>query len=245
MVSKLESSLELESSDSEGIIPRSDKVVPDKPVAVPLLARLGLGLGLGSIPISVPQSVLPPLVSHVKQLKQYLIQMYASLYGNNNTFLVHKSVIDLEKLLQLFHDFKETFVISSTDKTTYYSCIGYICTSPSSVCTYVSLHQIKYEMILCNECQNQKSSNLRKRKCGTAKPTRTRSFNNLSPDEKIIAYKDRNNKFKSVSMKYTRLVSKLKSREECFTVPHSTPAIEILRNFTLTYLINGIIPKKK
>ena len=124
----------------------------------------------------------------------------------------------MAKLLLVYHEYKDSFIISQSDAMRYYPCEGYNLTRDKGRCSYFSLHKRNFDMILCRNYQTRKSYKLIKIKYMVANPTRARPFSNLNPEEKVVAYKQHYKKARSILIKYNRLVSKLKSVKELLII---------------------------
>ena len=204
-----------------------------------LLGGLGLGLGLAHQEIDPVPPITPLTIPSIEDIKRFFVKKYDSFHANQNHFMNDKCVISLARLLQVFHDHKEPFEISSanakSNRMIHYPCIRYNTSTSTSNCTFYSLHEKQYTNILCTKCQFNKNIDMRKRKRVTLSPTRSRPFNKLTPDEKIHAYEIRNRKYKYINLNYQRLVTKLTNKEENFVLTEGTPALNLLRN-TCTYI---------
>ena len=117
----------------------------------------------------------------------------------------------------------------------YHPSLRYNTSTMPTNCAFYLLRKRKYKDMFCTECQFNKSVDMRKRKRVTQTPTRTRPFNNLSPDEKLHAYEYRNKKFKSIARKHNRLVIQLSKKENQISLKEGTPALDLLRKYVNTY----------
>ena len=195
--------------------------------SIPLLSGLGIGLGLSSTPIDINPNIVPPTIPNVTHLKDFLKKQYGSLKRHNLDFYEDNSVQEMAKLLVVYHEYKDSFIISHSDTMKYYPCHGYNLTIDKDKCSYFSLRKRNYDIVLCCNCQIRKDFVLRKRKRMVACPTRARPFSNLNPKEKVDAYEQRYKKVRSVSMRYNRLVSKLNNMEDSLIIRHNTPVNDI------------------
>ena len=199
-----------------------------------ILGGLGIGLGVVQRVFNPVPSIKPLIIPSIDDIKRFFLRKYESLHYNPIHFMNDNCVIELARLLQVYHDHKDTIQISRTDQLTtqmtYYPCIRYNRSASSTRCTFFSLHGRKYKNILCAECQSEKSIDMRKRKRVTLTPTRSRPFDKLSPEEKVEAYDNRNKKYKSIALKYQRLVTKLSNSPEDLLTTEGTPALDLLRN---------------
>ena len=154
-----------------------------------------------SITIQI-RSKSPTIVPSVIDLHQCLIHTFQQLKGSHEQFYNRESAKEIARLIHVFHGNQAPFLLSNWQNITYYPCCTPQYTLSRLLCKYFALSRRKHTCpIFCESCQDKLSKDKMKRNRIVSTLYRTRPFQTLTQEEQMIAYNNRYEKIKSLSLK--------------------------------------------
>ena len=166
----------------------------------------------------------PLIVPDIEKLKTMLVDKYANYVPDKSLFNTSKSVLEISKLLSIFHGNYD--IIKLSDCAYYYPCKN-SSTDKTSICETFSIQQRRHSTSrLCKPCREFQKLQNRKFVRVIESPTRSRPFNCLTPDDQTKAYHNEKYKLKLMNKRYDKLITKLELKKNSLCFGNDSPAKE-------------------